>query len=76
MKKEVNDNELAFPMYNELGNLHATGLTRRELFAAMAMQGITVMEHKQFGRCDPRETAKLAVDHADALIAALKNTED
>lgn len=44
------------------------GLTKRELFAAMAMQGIvTNWQHDWF----PENHAKFAVECADALLAAL-----
>lgn len=46
---------------------------KRELFAAMAMQGtISRNVHGQF----PRDIADEAVIYADALIAALAATED
>ncbi|MGZ3686652.1 MAG: hypothetical protein ACXWPM_00715 [Bdellovibrionota bacterium] len=46
------------------------GLTKRELFAAMAMQGIVTNDHVD-GVGDPERHAKLAVHHADALLAEL-----
>lgn len=46
----------------------ACGLTKRELFAAIAMQGIvTNWQHDWF----PENHAKFAVECADALLAAL-----
>jgi hypothetical protein len=42
------------------------GLTKREYFAAMAMQGILSQHDSR-----PSYTATLAVEYADALIAAL-----
>lgn len=50
-------------------NVSSTGgLTKRELFAAMAMQGM-LADHT----CDaePDAFAEVAVNHADALIAEL-----
>lgn len=44
-----------------------SGLTRRELFAAMAMSGLV-----QFEPTNPKSAADLAVRHADALIAELE----
>ncbi len=58
--------DLAFP-FECTGH---TGLSKRELFAAMAMQG--QMTHLAF--CDAREApeyAQAAVTFADALIAEL-----
>lgn len=55
--------------------LREWGLTRRELFAAMAMQGLVA----HFGTCgqiDTTETAKRAVNCADALLTALQETHD
>lgn len=55
----------------------ATGLTKRELFAAMAMQGIISCEHPSAcaveisGGKMPSDVAKQAVYMADALIAEL-----
>lgn len=46
------------------------GLTKREYFAAMAMQGIMV-----FGGEDTRKDANLCVQMADALINALNQKE-
>ena len=47
-----------------------TGLTKRELFAAMAMQGFCALP--QVGDVSSDKTiAEMAVEHADALIAEL-----
>lgn len=48
-------------------NFHQQGLTKRELFAAMAMQGICTLDATLSGN----KIAEWAVDAADALIAAL-----
>lgn len=48
------------------------GCTKRELFAALAMQGFIT---RGIGNGDPELRARLAVMHADALIAALAKTE-
>lgn len=45
------------------------GLTKRELFAAMAMQGLLA------GNSDSPSIAAYAVWHADALIEALEATK-
>jgi len=61
----------AFPCQNDTscGDL-MPGLTKRELFAAMAMQGILANDD-----CSSAEwIAKEAVKSADALLAALKET--
>lgn len=71
----MNDNSCgAFPLqtfqnpYNgemEWGN---PGLTKRELFAAMAMQGMLSRD----GSMDGEEITEAAVCYADALITALR----
>jgi hypothetical protein len=51
-------------------DLMDTGLTKREYFAAMAMQGLSEnLEHEYGGLVDALTTD--AVDLADSLIAAL-----
>lgn len=44
------------------------GLTKRELFAAMAMQGLTTDD----GSTPDKQIARLAVGRADALLAELE----
>ena len=75
---KCNPNDSAYP--SDLGKCN--GLTKRELFAAMAMQGICANpgviwgEHKlpeHPGDCRG-SIAKAAVRIADALIAALNET--
>lgn len=46
-------------------NLNYYGLTKREYFAAMAMQALDI------GACPPENAALYAVTYADALIAEL-----
>lgn len=49
-----------------------TGLTKRELFAAMAMQGILGNAYwNEHGDYTPVDVAKSARDYADALLAEL-----
>jgi hypothetical protein len=57
--------------------LTSIGLTKRELFAAMAMQSIIAKAPLEDLRASdpghlPRECALGAVDYADALLEALK----
>jgi hypothetical protein len=64
-------NDAAYPL---MGKISASaGLTKRELFAAMAMQGL-LSNNTQEGYW--HEFAKRAVDAADALIEALDDDED
>lgn len=48
---------------------YSPGLTKREMLAAMAMQG--VMFHADFANCGPEPVAAAAVELADALLAEL-----
>lgn len=56
------------------------GLTKRELFAAMAMQGIVAnqafMEFVATQKNSELATIQSAISFADALIARLKETPD
>lgn len=47
------------------------GLTKREYFAAMAMQGLCANSHEAIGVAPSDKIAKWSVKQADALIAAL-----
>jgi len=82
----MNSNQPAFPIPDFVdgnGNvqLGSIGLTKRELFTAMAMQGILC--HKGISWKISREkeglieltTAKDAIAEADSLIAELAKTE-
>lgn len=62
-------NEPAFPASTETG-FGMTGLTRRELFAAMAMQAF-ISNPANVGRTSPQDIASAACGAADALIAQL-----
>ena len=67
----------AFPgieYYDERPIASHPGLTTRELFAAMAMQGLLFIDIDWVASSDkdvPQEIATLSVKYADALIAAL-----
>jgi hypothetical protein len=50
------------------------GLTKREYFAAMAMQGFIACQEDGF-RAHPETIAMIAVQCADALLAELEQTE-
>jgi hypothetical protein len=72
--KTVGDDQ-AYPAFDQNGEvIHETfgGLTKRELFAAMAMQG-WIMNHTPLGPHD--HYAKIAVSMADALIDQLNQKE-
>ena len=62
----------AFPIH---GPLFATGLTKRELFAAMAMQGIASNPNAATIE-GPDVVAGAAVEAADALLAELAKPKE
>lgn len=76
-----NANESAFPVSHvhfqdgPMGGELFGGLTKREYFAAMAMQGLfSAPWHPDMGcdfRCTVEERANIAVSQADALLAEL-----
>lgn len=67
----IDPHEPAFPTEMETNTLY-TGLTKRELFAAMAMQGILVANWPQGPKDDANcSSAHYSVMIADALIAEL-----
>jgi hypothetical protein len=76
MKTDPHDSATGF-MSSESGP--NPGLTKREHFAAMAMQGFIASQHTwrnwRWKPCmaamPPAQAAKLAVEYADALIAEL-----
>lgn len=53
-----------------IGYINKQGLTKRELFAAMMLQGLCANE-SQWGNSTLNGLAGLAVEQADALIAEL-----
>lgn len=62
----------------DMYNVHYSGLTKREYFAAMSMQGILsnaegCFTHDNQKAYSPAQISKLAVAHADELIEALNN---
>jgi hypothetical protein len=70
--------EPAFPMFGDLNaTLFANGLSKRELFAAMAMHGLLQCAAKD--ELDPTEdvraSADAALELADALLAALEESK-
>lgn len=69
----------AFPLSLELNKevengyyYSATGLTKREYFAAMAMQGIESAQSSTFCISDENKIAERAVMLADLLLAKLE----
>ena len=81
---KTNGNDTAYPSAG-VQNFEETnqvgGLTKREHFAAMAMQGFCANEGlanliKRFPEKDEICVARAAVEYADALIEELNKTKD
>jgi hypothetical protein len=72
-----NGSRLAFPYFGDAG-VHEGGLTKREYFAAMAMQGILSGPGEDWGGEDmgPEGSAEWAVKYADATLAELERTNE
>ena len=82
----TNGNDLAYPTFDQNGICPSSseGLTKREYFAAMAMQGLcqegawskTIQNQSEaLGSTSSESIAVYAVDLADALIEALNKTK-
>lgn len=75
-----NSNLSAFPISKEDANEYSeelpinTGLTKREYFAAMAMQGILASCFKSFNP-NPQDVAEDSIIFADALLTALNKKD-
>ena len=65
-------NDLAYPV-KKVDTINYTGLTKREYFAAMAMQGI--ITNKDGLDIKIERIVESAVDTADALIEELNKTK-
>lgn len=72
-KETVFDDDAAFARPTSKFSPGDSGLTKREYFAALAMQGLC--DRQQIGlSLGPDEIAKLAVEIADAVINRLNET--
>jgi len=70
----ITGNDMAFPVLDRNQTPNDTtqlGLTKREYFAAMAMQGLLAAESENFGYSDHEKLARAAVVRADALLREL-----
>lgn len=70
----MTDAELVLPIIQGLhGLVHNLGLTKRELFAAMAMQGFCAVGGAWGSDTESAAAARarMAVENADALLAEL-----
>lgn len=74
--KKIDDGGAAFPRagadYGHGGNLEQDGMTLRQWYAGLAMQGLLSANATYGGQTNARSSlASDAVAHADALIAEL-----
>lgn len=67
-----NGSKLAYPL--EAGATRHFGLTKRELFAAMAMQGILANHDPEVSSLSEEAVALSADNHARALLERLERT--
>lgn len=80
MSNPINDGGPAFPnpaLANEgfQPRYDLTGLTKREIFAMVAMQGLISSNATYSGKIDRSALARDAVAQADALMAALERVQ-
>lgn len=68
-----NGNEQAFPTPETISSLGSKGLTKRELFAFMAMQGLVA--NRSSMKYAIVDVAKDAIAAADALLKELQKEE-
>lgn len=77
MKTNPDDEAFSMAAYGPMGEIAlAKGLTKKELFSAMAMHGLAHQTTEQCYGLLETEIAKQAVILADALIAALNEGEN
>lgn len=69
----MNKNEEYKPVFYENFQTAALNLTRRELFAGMALQGYR--SNPEWGCATSKSTAEAAVMDSDALILALESAK-
>jgi hypothetical protein len=68
----------AFPLqfkHESIGEGFSLGLTKREYFAGMALQGMMSRDSYDKGQATPEQRAKLALIEADALLEELGKGE-
>jgi hypothetical protein len=71
--------EPAFPVVTQWRDENGksfSGLTLRQYYAGLAMQGMSGRDTYDAGQATPEQRAKLAVIEADALLAALERGKE
>jgi hypothetical protein len=73
---QTNKNDSAFPIFDSSGELFLKhrGLSKREFFAALALQGILSNPSLDGEEYNPTLNACLAIEAADILIIQLNKT--
>ena len=85
-ENKINDGGPAYPetiagtmdgIYSAKDEGHSTGMSKREVYAKAAMQGLiagrwTDETYSEEAHKSPKRTARRAIEYADALIEALK----
>lgn len=66
-------NESAYPLHPESGERNENGLTKRELFAAMAMQGLMANSCPEINEMTYEQIASAYLIQADALLTQLNS---
>ena len=74
---QINLNDSAFPIFDSDGELliRNKGLTKREYFAGLALQGILSSPALNLAEYDPSLNACLAIQAADILIHTLNEKD-
>ncbi|MBO1055954.1 MAG: hypothetical protein HEQ27_05260 [Dolichospermum sp. JUN01] len=74
---QINKDDAAFPIFDSEGQhfLKHGGLSKREYFAALALQGILSSPALNPDEYDANLNADLAIEAADILIYRLNKTE-
>ena len=81
METQINDGGPAYPMVNELGVIHYTGMSLRDYFAGQALTGlyasgdINLTLHEKEDSPHRSDLAKLCYDVADSMLSARNQTE-
>ena len=70
MSSNIKPDDLFFPLYDEVQD-YQHGITKREYFAALALQGWSACD-----KLNPIEISRAAVETADELIKALNAETD
>ncbi len=71
-----NGNKPAYPVIEENKEPNKSGLTKREYFAAMAMQGMIAGDSQWSQTHSQYRCAEIAVNYADELLLSLSQAKE